>query len=1002
MKDLVHALGYEVVRTNIHKPGREIDIVARHPFEGRRAVVECKAHKEKIGGGDVNKFVGALDAERGPQEQISGYFASISGFKDSAIEQEEASGRKRVALLGPNEIVEQLIKSRVLTPRSTATFRAGTLMAGSGEWSVDDECDVAAHASGWLWVVYFTHSGGRQAFTLIHADGNFPTEVIAAEIAHGLREHEKVSIPFKAGRPAPKEADIDSARNAYYEHLIQEYGNFTLEGFPVDQYVGSKSISLENLYIPQMLEEVFDDEPSTDAEEGERYPRKNRIRVSDALSSGNAIAILGVPGAGKTTLIKRLATSYADRDRLGLVRDSLPKTAWVPLVLRCRDIQDASRTIVNLLREIPSRAEMPQFTQSFGPLVDACLRSGQALILVDGVDEFPEAAHRAKFLQRLRTFMGTYPLCTVIMTSREAGFREVSGFVSERFKRYRISDLTPDEIHSLTVAWHVQAYGESQQTIGQATALAEQIISKDRVRRLAVNPLLLTTLLLVQRWIGDLPRKRSVLYEKAIELLLMTWNVEGFKPIDLDEAKPHLGFLAYSMTMSGNQRICKDEMLEIFADARVALPEVLGFCKLSPHDLLGRIELRSSLVTQVGHEIYNGTLQPVYEFKHLTFQEYLTAMALVCGWHPDSLDGYDPLERVTSVISDPRWHEIVSLFGVLSGRKGAAVVALILEEAKKAAEDFMVAPVEDDEDEMETVRNLAELLYTCLEDEVQVGPDLADEALRFLIEWFPDDEETDDYMGLVTSRYGALLLDSARAWVSDPTDPYDSSYIAILGKVFLAGLIQDANAPDRMGEEIRAKLASDDPVDRVAALKLLMIFAYHLSQNMINESTHGVTEADALVICRDSLSQVLSAILDPNPAAQVISLWATAWLAQSLSLSRTQQVNLLPILRSFLLGPPKGRINSFAGWVISDALVNLGSLPPLRFTEGEKKRLREYIISDHDWLPHETRGAIVLAVLSDDVELYTSAHRVLKERKDKHSKLHRRIVSYMRRRRKIE
>ncbi|WP_102935140.1 restriction endonuclease [Streptomyces malaysiensis] len=1003
MKDLVHALGYEVVRTNIHKPGREIDIIAKHPLEGHRAVVECKAHKEKIGGGDVNKFVGALDAERGPQEQVAGYFASISGFKDSALEQEEATGRNRVALLGPNQIVEQLVKNRVIAPKSTATFRAGTLTGKAKEWHVDDECDVVAHSSGWLWAVYFTINGVRQAFTLVHADGDFPAELIAAEVVEGMC-NEGVTMPYRSGRPAPQASDVESARTAYYAHLLQEYGNFTLEGFPVDQYVGSKNISLEDLYIPQTLEDITENEPPTDSEEGERYSRKNRINLSEVLSGNKAIAILGVPGAGKTTLIKRLATGYADRGRLALVHDSLPKTDWVPLVLRCRDIQDAGRTIVEILRDIPSHMEMPQHTQSFEPLIDASLRSGQALVLIDGLDEFPDAANRARFLQRLRTFMSTYPLCTIIITSREAGFREVSGFVSERFRRYRISDLTNGEIRSLTVAWHVQAYGKSQQTIGRATALAEQIIIKDRVRRLAVNPLLLTTLLLVQRWVGDLPRKRSVLYEKAIELLLMTWNVEGFRPIDLDEAKPHLAFLAYSMTASGKQQICKDEMLEIFAEARLALPEVLGFCKLRPHDLLGRIELRSSLVTQVGHEIYNGVLQPTYEFKHLTFQEYLTATAMVSGWHPDAIEGYDPLVGLDSALSDPRWHEIISLFGVLSGRKGSAVVGLILEQAGAAIDDYMNAPIEGDDAEMEMVRNLTELLYTCLEDEVQVSPDVADQALDVLIEWhwMSDSDETDDYLGLATSRYGNLLLDKARAWILDPTEPYDSAYVGLLGQVFLADLVQEEGGPEKIGEVIQVKLASGDLVDVAAALKAIMVLAYRLSQHVISEAEHGIQEADAFRICRDSFGQVLSTIQNPNPAIKYTALWAAAWLASSFRPSKKQQITLLPILRGLLLGPPQGGINAFAGWVISDALVNLGAFPVLQFGKYEKGRLQEHlVVSEDEWLHHAARGAIVLAALSGDVELQEQALQALRAHKESYPKLHRRVVTYMRKHGKL-
>src|SRR5213078_3535217 len=63
MADLFIALGYEQPRLNIHKSGREVDVSAKHRLEPRRAIAECKATAESIGGDDLNKFVGVVDAE---------------------------------------------------------------------------------------------------------------------------------------------------------------------------------------------------------------------------------------------------------------------------------------------------------------------------------------------------------------------------------------------------------------------------------------------------------------------------------------------------------------------------------------------------------------------------------------------------------------------------------------------------------------------------------------------------------------------------------------------------------------------------------------------------------------------------------------------------------------------------------------------------------------------------------------------------------------------------
>jgi hypothetical protein len=88
MADLFVALGYEQPRMNIHKSGRELDLSADHRLEPRSAIGECKATADTIGGGDLNKFVGALDVEREDKRPLTGCEFSalwshfVSGIKE--------------------------------------------------------------------------------------------------------------------------------------------------------------------------------------------------------------------------------------------------------------------------------------------------------------------------------------------------------------------------------------------------------------------------------------------------------------------------------------------------------------------------------------------------------------------------------------------------------------------------------------------------------------------------------------------------------------------------------------------------------------------------------------------------------------------------------------------------------------------------------------------------------------------------------------------------------
>lgn len=115
MKDLFLTLGYDNPRFNIHKSGREIDIEAAHRTESKRMIGECKATKDKIGGDDINKFVGVLGAEKRkyPDIPVEGYFISLSGFKETALEQETETGDKRVILLDGNRVIDELIRGKI-------------------------------------------------------------------------------------------------------------------------------------------------------------------------------------------------------------------------------------------------------------------------------------------------------------------------------------------------------------------------------------------------------------------------------------------------------------------------------------------------------------------------------------------------------------------------------------------------------------------------------------------------------------------------------------------------------------------------------------------------------------------------------------------------------------------------------------------------------------------------------------------------------------------------
>jgi NACHT domain/Restriction endonuclease len=813
MADVLLALGYDKPRLNVHKTGREVDIQAEHRTEPRIAIAECKATIGAVGGDALNKFAGVLDGERHrhPETAIQGYFVSLAGFRESAIEQEREIGAQRFVILDAEAAVAELVRGRIVIEPGDAIGLASRITGEIQNCDRHPELELLAHELGWLWCVYFTTNRAKTHFALIHAGGQMLTGSLAARVirsdaASGGTLQKLQLCDAQAGTPKSS-IDVSGAHSRYLAYLAREYGSITLEGLPADQEVGAKQIRLEELYVPLHVVAIanavpdavtdadFSDEDETpsgvtaapgDSKGSTGTRGAKRVSVAAVLGSSSRLALLAPPGGGKSTLLKRLATAYAFPERRLETSDDLPERAWLPLIVRCRQLDAVATTpIREVLASIASRAEMPELRIEFDQMVSQALLAGTVLLLVDGLDEIASDSDRVGFVKQLRTFLATYPAVGVVVTSREPGFRVVGGALAHVCNHYRLAGFDDADIEALTIAWHQQVIGGGNATLNDAKDLAAQICATDRVRRLAVNPLLLTTLLLVKRWLGDLPRKRSVLYAKAIEVLLMTWNVEGHEPIDQDEALPQLAYLAAAMSMDGMQTISGGQLRRLIAEARTQLPELLAYATTPIPEFVRRIEDRSSVLSLSGHGIEDGRITTLYEFKHLTFQEYLTGLAVVEGFVQEPYVGMSVADVLAAKFRESTWREIIPLAAVIAGRHAGPIIQRLIDET--------VGDVEPSRQEggaharagrkREPV-SPRELLARCLGDEVKIAPGLVEESCRAIARGpSPSAVSVGITSDLVLSRYGNTLLEAVRMGYCGDAEAFGHSDYKIVGDI---------------------------------------------------------------------------------------------------------------------------------------------------------------------------------------------------------------------------
>ncbi|MGY3514802.1 NACHT domain-containing protein [Micromonospora sp. PTRAS2] len=980
--DLIFTLGYDNCLFDTHKTGRELDLTATHRFEARDIVAEFKSGATPSGGADLNKFYGVLDAERRRREgrEVHGYFVSLAGFRSTAVAQEEELGN-RFALLDGRRVRDELADGKIIVGATRAVDAARQVAGPVADLEMDEHPGLIGHSIGWIWAVYFNSQRQRAAVCLVHADGAPLSLAMAKQVYSTAKSVKDPLGGLRLLNKAPQSDNRATVKRRYMAYLKQEFGGITLEGLPVDQSMGSGQFKLETLYVPLHFVEIGsaantgrvsetrddDSSPESSLEDGEGRVSYN-YTLGGALDKYHHLAILGLPGSGKTTALKRIAVAYADKSRLAGSADGLPKASWFPVVIKCRHLAGSVRnTILQIIAEQVERAEMPEYRDDFERLVASELRNGNLMLLVDGLDEIASAGDRLAFVSQLRTFIGVYPKCRLVVTSREAGFRSVAASVNSICHPLRVADLSDASIRTLVVAWHSEVVGKSVGVKKKALELAEFIIDTDRVHSLATNPLLLTTLLLVQRWVGQVPRRRSVLYDKAIEVLLMTWNAEGHLPLDPEEAIPQLAYTAYAMMARGRKTVTLDELSELLTSARRDVPEVLAYAMTPVHDFVERVEERSSLMTLSGHELVGGKLKPTYEFKHLTFQEYLAAQAIAYR----HLDAASRDKSIVEILDDrldlEEWQEVVTLTAVSSKMEAAQIVGRLLErvrlsllESKKTRRGRRLG---------DGPSQLTVNLIGCLRDEVQIAPGLAKEAIEASV-------VAHRYLGpmglsvagqLYGGRYDALLRR-----VCMEKYRFDVEDFILFGSSIsdIANLDYRATASSvELDDWIQQRLVSKDEAIAIPAALALMSAAFR-ARNLLRS---GVRDDRNLAPSLDgSIERLLSGLIaEPSRRCDRLyfsKMWAAAWAVLLIPDYDPDVINALQLkMVKVWISASNSEVSRMASWVLS-ACPLVGQW---KLDEAERERLQSFGRSQVGarglYKELRRRGGLVIRYYVDDV-----------------------------------
>src|SRR5262249_51124141 len=121
-----------------------------------------------------------------------------------------------------------------------------------------------------------------------------------------------------------------------------------------------------------------------------------------------------------------------------------PPVGAIPLLVSLRDFVHAQeeRPHLSFLAHLEVQArERLQISEAHRAFFEAALRMGEAIVLLDGLDQVGGEAARHRVATQIRTLRAEYPDCGFWVTSRLHGYTSTVRLPDEDFAHYRIEWL---------------------------------------------------------------------------------------------------------------------------------------------------------------------------------------------------------------------------------------------------------------------------------------------------------------------------------------------------------------------------------------------------------------------------------------------------------------------------------------------------------------------------------------------------------------------------------
>jgi HEAT repeat protein len=414
------------------------------------------------------------------------------------------------------------------------------------------------------------------------------------------------------------------------------------------------SVPLADLYIPTNLARPTNSPPVDDAEDRRFTDIEAQRRIvsrsalwepADALYEHRRVAVVGDPGAGKTTMTRYLALQLA-RGVNGVLPD-------LPFLVDLHALAGSA-----LVGTMPANRLIPawiadQIQQHVAGAIDVeewvteRLRSGEAVLMLDGLDEVADTereGHRSyrETMLAISAVSSEFTDTPVLITCRRGHIGRLVNLPSG-YVLLEALDFEREHVDRFISAWF-----KSMPETGEA--LKDQLSRNTRIRGLVANPLTLSLICIIFQRRGSLPQRRADVYRRCADVLLAEWDATRRRDrnsrFTLEHKEDLLRRIAWHFHQHGRRYIRREELL-------VLIVEFLPMIRLGEEDaepILDEISAHHGLLKNVGQDWYG--------FHHFTIQEHF-AVEHITSWQR--------LDEAISWRDRTWWREIIRLYAGKGG-----------------------------------------------------------------------------------------------------------------------------------------------------------------------------------------------------------------------------------------------------------------------------------------------------------------------------------------------